>query len=115
QQSARHHVYSGHIVDRCEDLEAAYSEILARCYNRRADEFARSDYTYMSEDGPKQSRAGGNYGIARPPLHRAGPPWEAGGPRAVGNCADRLRDSGVTMSRGSTGSSPTNTAYHEAG
>ena len=31
------HVNSGHIVDRCDDLETAYDQIVARCYNRKKD------------------------------------------------------------------------------
>jgi hypothetical protein len=37
QDWARNGVYSGHIVDRCDDLETAYEQIIARCYNRKKD------------------------------------------------------------------------------
>ena len=32
-----HRVNDGHIVDRCDDLETAYEQIIARCYNRKKD------------------------------------------------------------------------------
>jgi hypothetical protein len=37
QDWARNGVYSGHIVDRCDDLETAHEQIIARCYNRKKD------------------------------------------------------------------------------
>ncbi len=37
QESARDGVYGGHIVDRYDDLEAAYDRIITRCYNRKKD------------------------------------------------------------------------------
>jgi hypothetical protein len=37
QEWARHRVHDGHIVDRCDELETAYEEIIARCYNRKKD------------------------------------------------------------------------------
>jgi len=37
QEWARHRVHDGHIVDRCDDLETAYEQIIARCYNRKKD------------------------------------------------------------------------------
>lgn len=37
QERARDRVYEGHIVDRWDDLETAYGQIHARCYNRKKD------------------------------------------------------------------------------
>jgi hypothetical protein len=37
QERARDRVYEGHIVDRWDDLETAYEQIHARCYNRKKD------------------------------------------------------------------------------
>jgi hypothetical protein len=37
QEWARHRVHDGHIVDRCDDLETAYEQIIARCYDRKED------------------------------------------------------------------------------
>jgi hypothetical protein len=37
QEWARDRVHGGHIVDRCDDLETAYGQVLTRCYNRKKD------------------------------------------------------------------------------
>ena len=37
QEWARNRVHRGHIVDRWDDLETAYEQIHARCYNRKKD------------------------------------------------------------------------------
>ena len=37
QEWARNGVYSGHIVDRYDDLETAYEQIITRCYNLKKD------------------------------------------------------------------------------
>jgi hypothetical protein len=50
QEWARDSVHSGHIVDRCDDLEAAYDRIWTRCYNRKKDGslgyWKRSNFTH---------------------------------------------------------------------
>jgi hypothetical protein len=37
QERVRNQVHSGHIVNRRNDLETAYDQMITRCYNRKKD------------------------------------------------------------------------------
>jgi hypothetical protein len=65
QELTRDSVHSGHIVDRCDDLEAAYDRIWTRCYNHKKDGslgyWKRSSFTHHDFEVMRRLARDGGY------------------------------------------------------
>ena len=65
QERVRTRVSSGHIVDRYEDLEAAYDQIITRCYNRKKDgsrgRWKQSNFTHHDFEVMRRLICDGGY------------------------------------------------------
>jgi hypothetical protein len=65
QERVRTRVSSGHIVDRYDDLETAYDQIITRCYNRKKDgslgRWKQSNFTHHDFEVMRRLICDGGY------------------------------------------------------
>lgn len=65
QERVRARVSSGHIINRRNDLETAYDQMITRCYNRKKDGglgyWKRSNFTYHDFEVMRRLICDGGY------------------------------------------------------